>query len=81
VGRAIVRYAKQHLKQVPREVGGNNKGPWVRLYMDHHEGDEWRWCAGFVCFVIKQACDTIQVEMPIVSSFSCDLLAASATEA
>jgi hypothetical protein len=29
----VVAYARQHLKQNPVEVGGENKGPWVRLYM------------------------------------------------
>ncbi len=38
LGRAVADYARQHLKQHPREIGGQNRGPWVRLYMDGHEG-------------------------------------------
>jgi hypothetical protein len=78
LGHLVVRYAKRHLMQSPREVGGQNKGPWVRLYMNGHEGEPWPWCAGFACFVVKQACDTLRVELPIPVSFSCDSLAASA---
>ena len=33
LGKMVTSYAKQHLKQHPREIGGQNKGPWVRLYM------------------------------------------------
>src|SRR5262245_11538791 len=40
-GHLVVRYAKRHLMQSPREVGGQNKGPWVRLYMNGHEGEPW----------------------------------------
>ncbi len=74
----IVYFAKRHLKQHPREIGGQNKGPWVRLYMNGQEGAEWPWCAGFACFVLAQACESLEVEMPIAPSPSCDLLAASA---
>lgn len=80
LGQSVVRYAKQHFTKSPREVGGQNRGPWVRLYMDGHEGEEWPWCAGFACFVLRQACDTLGVALPITPSFSCDSLAASAKE-
>ena len=43
----------------PREIGGQNMGPWVRLYMDGREGAEFPWCAGFVCFVLAQACEAM----------------------
>lgn len=78
LGTAVVAYAKQHLKARPREVGGENRGPWVRLYMDGNEGAEFRWCAGFACFVLNQACTTQGVPLPITPSVSCDSLAASA---
>ncbi|MDY6986922.1 MAG: peptidoglycan-binding domain-containing protein [Thermodesulfobacteriota bacterium] len=80
LGRVLVRYAKQHLRQHPVELGGQNKGPWVRLYMEGHEGASWPWCAGFACFILKQACETLSVSLPIATSFSCDFLAASAKE-
>jgi hypothetical protein len=74
----VVAYAKQHLKQQPRELGGQNKGPWVRLYMKGNEGEAWPWCAGFVSFILKQACGTLSVSLPLGTSFSCDILAANA---
>jgi len=77
-GAMVVAYAKQHLKQHPIEIGGQNKGPWVRLYMDGNEGPVWPWCAGFACFVLKQACKALGCSLPIQPSFSCDSLAASA---
>jgi len=51
----VESYARLHLKQHPREVGGQNKGPWVRLYMNGLEGRAYPWCAGFVSFIIRQS--------------------------
>ena len=73
----VVAYANQHLQCAPREVGGQNRGPWVRLYLDGNEGANWPWCAGFVSFVLKQACDTIGEALPFKTSSSCDILAAN----
>ena len=78
LGALAAAYARQHRRQRPREIGGQNRGPWVRLYMKGHEGDAWPWCAGFACFVLQQACETLGARMPITASFSCDSLAASA---
>ncbi|ESS68920.1 hypothetical protein MGMO_141c00030 [Methyloglobulus morosus KoM1] len=78
LGELVVAYAKQHLAQHPREVGGQNRGPWVRLYMEGNEGQQWAWCAGFTCFCLKQACELKGVPLPINPSFSCDSLASSA---
>jgi hypothetical protein len=80
LGEMLVVYARQHLGEEPREVGGQNCGPWVRLYMKGFEGEEWPWCAGFACFVLRQAADAVGVPLPVKPSFSCDSLAASARE-
>jgi hypothetical protein len=80
LGQMVVLYAQQHFRQSPREIGGQNRGPWVRLYMDGNEGEQWAWCGGFTCFVLKQAAATLEVTLPIVASFSCDSLAASAKQ-
>jgi hypothetical protein len=80
LGQMVVAYAEKHLEQHPREVGGQNKGPWVRLYMQGNEGSDWPWCAGFVSFILKQACKSLNVSPPIQTSFSCDSLAACAKE-
>src|SRR5262245_66632252 len=77
LGDVVVAYAQQHLAQHPLEIGGQNKGPWVRLYMDGNEGTPWAWCAGFACFCLKQACGSAGQPMPIARSFPCDSLAAS----
>ena len=78
---AILRVAEQHLRQHPIEVGGDNRGPWVRVYLDGNEGPSWRWCAGFVTFVMKQACMELGQSLPIAGSFSCDSLAYQAKHA
>jgi hypothetical protein len=71
--------AAQHLREHPREVGGQNRGPWVRLYMDGREGDPW--CAGFVTYIIKQAAELLKIEPPIAGSVSSALLAGQAKAA
>jgi peptidoglycan hydrolase-like protein with peptidoglycan-binding domain len=78
LGKMVAAYAAQHLKQHPREIGGQNRGPWVRLYMKGNDGAVWPWCAGFVCFILKQACNTMGTSLPLGTSFSCDTLAANA---
>lgn len=80
LGELLLAYARQHLAQHPLEVGGQNRGPWVRLYMKGNEGPPWAWCAGFACFCLKQACDTLDIEPPIAASFSCDVLANAARD-
>ncbi|MCC6540466.1 MAG: peptidoglycan-binding protein [Bryobacterales bacterium] len=70
-----VAYARQHLKQHPIEIGGENRGPWVRLYMEGEEGAQWPWCAGFAMFVVRQAAQTRGEAMPLPYVFGCDHLA------
>ncbi len=77
----LLGYARAHLKQHPREVGGQNRGPWVRLYMKGHEGAQWAWCAGFIVFLLQQAVESLEIPMPFKGSFSCDSLAAQAQDA
>ena len=72
----IPKYAQQHLDQHPREVGGQNAGPWVRTYMEGREGPEWPWCAGFACFVLRQA--SAGKPLPLTPSFAVDELAKDA---
>ncbi len=78
LGTLTVAYAQQHLAEHPIEIGGANRGPWVRLYMGGLDGDAQLWCAGFVCFCLDQACNTLGVDPPIDFSVSCDALAQSA---
>jgi hypothetical protein len=81
LGALTLAYARQHLAQSPREVGGENMGPWVRLYMKGNEGAEWAWCAGFVGYVLRQAAKALGVSAPLPYTFSCDSLAAAAKDA
>lgn len=78
LGTAMLTYARAHLAQHPLEVGGPNRGPWVRLYTGGNEGDNWAWCAGFVSFILKQASDLMGTPMPIAGSVGCDQLASQA---
>jgi peptidoglycan hydrolase-like protein with peptidoglycan-binding domain len=71
-------FAEQHVRSHPREIGGENRGPWVRLYVDGREGTAWPWCAGFVSFVLRQACASLLIPMPIPPTLSCDQLAIQA---
>jgi peptidoglycan hydrolase-like protein with peptidoglycan-binding domain len=77
----LVGYARQHLTQLPVEIGGENRGPWVRLYMAGNEGTQWPWCAGFATWVLKQAADTLGKPAPHPYAFGCDYLAGKAEAA
>ena len=80
-GETVMSFAKAHLAQHPLEIGGANRGPWVRTYMKGNEGTPWAWCAGFTTFCMYQAAETLGVSVPIKGSFSCDTLAAQARAA
>ena len=72
---------KKPTHQEPPKGGcGDNRGPWVRSYLDW-DGKDARWCAGFVCFALEQAAHTLGVNLPIDSSSSCDVLAMEAKTA
>jgi peptidoglycan hydrolase-like protein with peptidoglycan-binding domain len=77
LGELVLAYANQHLRQRPREIGGQNRGPWVRLYTDGREGDQYPWCAGFVTFCVKQACETLGVALPLERTLGCDVMTTS----
>jgi peptidoglycan hydrolase-like protein with peptidoglycan-binding domain len=73
----VVNTALQHTKFHPFELnidGQSNMGPWVRAYMDNHEGTPWFWCMGFVQTMIDQAASQLgknfKTLMPL--TFSCD---------
>ncbi len=73
----VVNTALHHTKFKPLELtveGQSNKGPWVRSYMDNHEGSAWFWCMGFVQAIIDQAASQLGKNfkslMPL--TYSCD---------
>lgn len=81
LSEVMLEYAKEHLKQHPIEVGGQNRGPWVRMFMQGNQGSDWPWCAGFTTFLLNQASQTMAIKKTIDGSFSCDLLAMQAKNA
>ena len=77
IAQTVVAVAVKHLAERPREVGGQNMGPWCRAYMDEHEGDAWPWCAGFVWTVVHQATSLFGIKPPIKKTYSCTELGKS----
>ncbi len=71
---ATLAVGRQHLKEGPREIGGANSGPWVRVYMDGLQGEPQKWCAGFVCFLIAQAARNLGASMPFPRQVGVDEL-------
>ena len=70
LSKLVVAYARQHVAQNPREVGGANRGPWVRLYGRGKDG--FFWCAAFASFVVNQAATTLGVPSPVPLTDLCD---------
>ncbi len=84
-GKILIRemvslYAQQHLAVHPREIGGQNRGPWVRLYMQGKEGNQWPWCAGFVSYILQQACGSLGLPVQLKYTYSCYLMVKEAQE-
>jgi hypothetical protein len=75
---AVVDAARRHLRQRPREVGGANRGPWVRTYMEGNDGPGFLWCAGFAALLVRQAAFHCGLPDPLRPTFSCDVLARDA---
>lgn len=76
LGETVLRAAFQHLRERPREIGGDNRGFWARHYLFGKRGLPW--CAGFVFRIMEQACQAHGVPLPYSVTFSCDKLAAQA---
>jgi len=74
---AVVQVAKHYLDYHPREVGGDNRGPWVRHFMQGKEGNEFPWCAGCVSTILIKA-DKVFPGNPFTYTMSCDVLAVQA---
>ncbi|MBY0505223.1 MAG: peptidoglycan-binding protein [Bryobacteraceae bacterium] len=64
LAEVALQYARQHLRESPKEIGGDNCGPWVRLYMKGREGDPWAWCAGFATTILQAAAKTVGTTSP-----------------
>ncbi len=77
----VAAYARRHLLEIPQEIKGTNDGPWVRLYMDGNEGEDFAWCAGFVKFLMNQAAESLNMTMPVKGHWGCDQFVDQAKEA
>lgn len=65
IGRAALQIAIDELNAGAGEIGGNNKGPFVKKYLDPagaSEGDPW--CAGFLSWCFLQASGGNKGNMP-----------------
>jgi hypothetical protein len=65
IGRNALEFAIEELKAGAGEVGGNNKGPWVKKYLQPiglNEGESW--CAAFLSWCFLQAVGGNKNEMP-----------------
>lgn len=76
VPTATIAYGQAHLAVHPIEIGGQNRGLWVRLYTGGKEEDAWAWCSGFVSFLMHQGAETLGQDPPIMGSVSCDSVVA-----
>lgn len=81
----VLEVAENHLKNYPYELqikGASNSGPWVRAYMDGHDGSPWFWCMGFVQTIIDQASSSLgknfKALMPL--TYSCDTVGTTALQ-
>lgn len=78
LNETVIQVAQKHIDQRPIEIGGNNFGPWVRLYMTGHHGEQQLWCAGFVSFILAQAARDMEIDLPFKRQISVDALVADA---
>lgn len=77
LSRLVCDFAAQHVALHPIEIGGENRGPWVRAYMGW-EGNDAKWCAGFACFILQQAANALGIKLPITPSQGVDAVVLSA---
>lgn len=77
---AFMAVLAQHMVAKPREIGGNNRGPWVRLYMRGVDGPKQHWCAGSATSMLAQAYAAIGQESPFDYHINCNRLADAARE-
>ena len=65
MGRAALNAAITELNAGAGEVGGNNRGPWVKKYLAPAGLDEGEpWCASFVSYCFLQASGGVKGKMP-----------------
>ncbi|MEM9637408.1 MAG: peptidoglycan-binding protein [Pseudomonadota bacterium] len=78
VAGTYLKIARQHIAQAPQERAGQNRGPWVRLYMTGNEGDAQLWCAGFISTLLAQTARDMAITRPFRRRVGVDALVADA---
>lgn len=53
-GRAALKKAIKEMKAGATEIGGNNRGPWVKKYLNGLAPEGSHWCAAFVSWCYSQ---------------------------
>lgn len=61
-GSAVIALAQIHLERRAREVGGDNRGPWVRHYCRGHSV---AWCQGFASTIWNAAARNSGISAPL----------------
>lgn len=67
IGERVVRIARAHLAAKAREVGGDNRGVWVRHYgrgLDQSTVDFFPWCQAFASHPWLKAARELSVPLP-----------------
>lgn len=72
IARDFLFWARAHLSKNPHEVGGQNMGPWVRLYTRGHQGVSYPWCMAFVSYIMYQTCYARGKEPKLFYSLGCE---------
>lgn len=80
IQQAVRRVAAQHITQLPREAGGQARGPWVRLYADGRQDERQLLSSGFVCFIVAQAARDIGTPLPFARQDAVNGLISDAKE-
>jgi hypothetical protein len=71
-----LRIANRCFALKSREAGGQNRGPWVRLFNYGMDGENYPWCAGFVSWCLDYAAFLLDLKNPLDEhTLSCDRLA------
>ena len=58
LGEITMVYARAEAYLGAREIGGNNRGPWVKKYVGW-TGEAAQWCAGYATWCLAQACERL----------------------
>jgi len=69
-GQLALRVALQEAYGGAREVGGNNRGPFVYKYTNGREGPQWAWCVAFATWCHIQANHTLTCSRILKERFS-----------